>query len=374
MVSVCAGLVTVDEESDVIRLVHYTTQEYFGRTQTFWFPNGLRDIATTCVTYLSFDAFKTGFCPTDEEFEVRLQLNPLYNYAARNWGHHVRATLVVEQLILDLLESEAKVSAANQAMLASKSRSGYSQRVPKQMTGVHVAAYFGLREALMALLKNGHVPDTKDSDTKDDYGQTPLSWAAENGHEAVVKLLVEKGAELESKDYFGRTPLLWAAENGHEAVVKLLVEKGAELESKDCNARTTLSWAAGNGHEAVVKLLVEKGAELESKANYYGRTPLSWAAGNGHEAVVKLLVEKGAELESKEYKGRTPLSRAAGKGHEAVVKLLVEKGAELESKDRNGQTPLSRAAGEGRDAAVKLLVEKGAELESKDTDFGTTPA
>ena len=47
----------------------------------------------------------------------------------------------------------------------------------------------------MALLKNRHNPDVKDT-----YGRTPLSWAAENGHEAVVKLLLEKGAELESKD------------------------------------------------------------------------------------------------------------------------------------------------------------------------------
>jgi ankyrin repeat protein len=51
---------------------------------------------------------------------------------------------------------------------------------------------------------------------------------AANGHEAVVKLLVEKGAELESKSSSGRTPLSWASEKGHEAVVKLLVEKGAE--------------------------------------------------------------------------------------------------------------------------------------------------
>ena len=66
--------------------------------------------------------------------------------------------------------------------------------------------------------------------------------------------------------------------NGHEAVVKLLLEKGAELETKYNNGRTPLSWAARNGHEAVVKLLLEKGAELETKDDRYGRTPLSWAA------------------------------------------------------------------------------------------------
>jgi ankyrin repeat protein len=48
----------------------------------------------------------------------------------------------------------------------------------------------------------------------------------------VVKLLVEKGAELEAKGDSGQTPLLYATEEGHEVVVKLLVEKGAKLEAK----------------------------------------------------------------------------------------------------------------------------------------------
>jgi ankyrin repeat protein len=108
-------------------------------------------------------------------------------------------------------------------MMASGRYFGYSQVVPKQMIGVHLAAYFGLKEAMIALLKNGH-----DLDSEDTYGQTPLSWAAENGHEAVVKLLLEKGADLEAKDKDGWTPLLWAAEKGHEAIVKLLLEKGAQ--------------------------------------------------------------------------------------------------------------------------------------------------
>jgi ankyrin repeat protein len=61
------------------------------------------------------------------------------------------------------------------------------------------------------------------------YGHTPLSWAALKGHEAITKLLLEKGADVESKDRQNDlTPLWWAAWNGHKAVVKLLLEKGAE--------------------------------------------------------------------------------------------------------------------------------------------------
>ena len=375
VVSVCAGLVTVDEESGIIRLVHYTTQEYFKRTRERWFPNAETDITKVCVTYLSFHAFASGFCQTDAEFEERLRLNQLYDYVAHNWGNHAREALTLCQQVVGFLESELKTEAASQALLAIKRyswHSKYSQEVPRQMTGLHLAAFFGVYGAANTLIIRGQSLDLKDS-----HGRTPLSWAAYHGHEAVVKLLVEKGAELEAKDHEdGRTPLSWAAEQGHEAVVKLLVEKGAELEAKDKRyGRTPLSWAALKGHEAVVKLLVEKGAELEAKDHEDGRTPLSWAAEQGHEAVVKLLVEKGAELEAKDHEdGWTPLWCAAVNGHEAVVKLLVEKGAELEAKDNEyGQTPLSWAAEKGHEAVVKLLVEKGAELEVKDNEYGRTP-
>ena len=67
--SVCAGLVTVDEESHVIRLVHYTAQEYFERTQKDWFPNAEENITATCVTYLSFSTFEAGFCTTNRKLK-----------------------------------------------------------------------------------------------------------------------------------------------------------------------------------------------------------------------------------------------------------------------------------------------------------------
>ncbi|KAI9778776.1 MAG: hypothetical protein M1839_007866 [Geoglossum umbratile] len=370
MVSVCAGLVTINEESNIIRLVHYTTQEYFERTWTSWFPDAQVDITRVCVTYLLFDTFESGFCQTDEEFKTRLWLNPLYEYAARNWGYHACAA------------SEAE-----------------DQSVPKNMTGVHLAAYFGLKEVIIALLKDGYDLKFKDShgwtplsraagkghervvelllekgvdlDSKVQYGWTPLSLAAASGHDAVVKLLLERSVDPNSKDNIGWTPLLMAAAKGHETVVKLLLEKGADPNSKDKEGQTPLLQAAERGHEMVVKLLLERGSDPNSENNS-GWMPLSLAAAEGHETAVKLLLEKGVNPNSRDKKGRTPLSLAVLEGCEAVIKLLLEKGVDLNSKDIEGRTLLSLAAAEGHEAVAKLLLKKGADPNSKDNS-GWTP-
>jgi ankyrin repeat protein len=202
-------------------------------------------------------------------------------------------------------------------------------------------------------------------------GQSPLLKAAEYGNRRVVKLLLEKGAEIEIKDKHSRTPLSWASEKGNQEVVKLLLEKGANLESKDQNGRTSLSWALEEGNREVVTLLLDKGANYEFK-DIHGRTPLLLASQKGDKEMVKLLLKKGADLESKDNYGQMPLLLALKKGDKETVRLLLKKGANFESKDAVGQPLLLWAAKEGKEEMVKLLLEKGANLESKDI-FGQTP-
>ena len=317
-----------------------------------------RILAEICIWYLNFLVLES-------------RLTVFLNYSANNWAAHFReAGIGSEETITT---SALSICETGKEPYKTWSTEYASNRFnfPKSASSLIVASYFGLKAVVKPLLERG-----ADVECKDTYGQTPLSWAAGNGHEAVVKLLLEKEADVECKDTYGRTPLGWAAGNGHEAVVKLLLEKGADVECKDTGfGQTPLSRAAGNGHEAVVKLLLEKGADVECKDTGFGRTPLSRAAGNGHEAVVKLLLEKGADVECKDTGyGPTPLWLAAEKGHEAVVKLLLEKGADVECKDTGrSQTPLSRAAEKGHEAVVKLLLEKGADVECKSTWYGQTP-
>ena len=77
-------------------------------------------------------------------------------------------------------------------------------------------------------------------------GATPLFIAAQNGHEDVVRLLLDSGASVDKPDQLGRTPLLMAVINQHVGVAEMLLKKGANPKYKD-----------GDGNFAMKVALVE---------------------------------------------------------------------------------------------------------------------
>ncbi|CVK84594.1 related to ankyrin [Fusarium proliferatum] len=358
MVSVCSGLVTVDGNSGVIRLVHYTTQEYLERTRGQWFPIAESQITMACIRYLSFDVFKGGFCRSKEEYEKRLTCNPFYGYASHNWGHHaLMASMDGGQVIVDFLNTPAKPLASVQEIMASQHHSW--EYIKATETKVNTAAYFGLSNTVLALLEKGQLADSKDI-----YGWTALSYAARYGHEKVVKLLVARGdVDPNSTDgMYVETPLSWAAKNGHAGIVKFLLGNQGIL--ADCvhkNRQTPLSFSAENGHLEVVRLLLSRHDVDPNSTDWELRTPLACAAQKGHTAVVKLLLEKqGVFADSADKRGRTPLSFAAENGHEAVVRLLLAMDTvDADREDSSYRsTPLDYAVEGGHEAVVKVLLTR----------------
>jgi ankyrin repeat protein/Cdc6-like AAA superfamily ATPase len=370
MVSVCAGLVTVDEESSIIRLVHYTTQQYLEQTQKQWFPDAESAITIACVTYLSFSVFETGSCETDQKFEERLRSNPLYEYAAHNWGYHARKDVTSSQVVIGFLESKAKVEASSQALLAAKrhsSHSNYSQESPRKMTGLHLAGHFGVSKAADTLLRFGRSPNLKDT-----YSRTPLWYAAQNGHGAVVEKMLAAGADANAAaaGYNGWTALQAAAGGGHLEVVEKLLAVGADANAAAAgyNGRTALQAAAGGGHLEVVEKLLTAGAGINAAAaGYNGQTALQAAAGGGHLEVVEKLLAAGADANAAAaaagFGGQTALQAAAGGGHLEVVKKLLAVGADANAAaaaEFKGQTALQAAAGGGHLEVVEKLLAAGA--------------
>ncbi|KAF7557074.1 hypothetical protein G7Z17_g893 [Cylindrodendrum hubeiense] len=370
IISVCAGLVTIDEESNIVRLVHHTTQDYFEGRQSSWFPNSEAEITQICATYLLFNIFESGPCPTDDAFEERLQVNPLYQYAASNWGHHARKTSPIGEEVIRFLNSDSSMSSAIQSTFAYRRSYGYfgdrtySNEFPRRVTALHLAAHFGITGAVNFLLEQS------DIEANDGAGWSPLFRAISNENEDFVRLLIDKGADVNASTNGGLT-LIHAIENRNEAIIQLLLERGANPNVKDLIGRSPLVLAAQRGSEAIFQLLLENGASPNARDDV-GQPLLVFATVHGDVAMVQLLLDKDADPNARDNDGTSPLISATQKGSEAIVRLLLENGADPNARDNDGTSSLICATKNENEAIIQLLLEKNANLNTRD-NAGRSP-
>ena len=404
-VSFCCGLVIIDQESYVIRAVHHTVEEYFARRCPEIVQDAQRDVAGSCLTYLSYQNFEID-CLDDEELDTRLDENPLLEYAANNWGIHAREVQDdVMGVALRFFRKNLNVLSSIQAIVNGIDFRAYERS--KAVRRVHLCAYFGLEKILANLLNE--IP--MEADLLDTNGRTPLSLAARYGRDAAAKLLLDRGnVKINLEDIDGQTPLHHAVAHGHLKTVELLLEQPSidvnskgnqvfvplsfaayygdkeivqlflkrddvDLNSKDVSGRTALSYAARCANKDIVQLFLERDdIDTNSKENF-GQTPLFYAAESGHEDVVQLFLERGdVDINFRDDSGQTPLSYAARYGHKEMMQLFLERGdIDINSKDKSGQTPLFYAAESGHEDIVQLFLERGdVDINSKD-DSGQTP-
>ncbi|PNP60690.1 hypothetical protein FNYG_14580 [Fusarium nygamai] len=312
----------------------------------------------SCIRYLEMEEIFQSI--TVHQRNLRSKV-PLLHYATTTWVTHAKqseAREVSQANLSDYLDWPSE-SLIQSWVRIYREIDMYSADCPPEGTNsLHVVSRYGLIQTLWVILQKADQLGN-DIDCRDDYGRSPLSWAAEKGHEAIVKLLLATGkVDVNLKAYGGQTPLSWAAEKGHEAIVKLLLATGkVDVDLQAYGGQTPLSWAAEKGHQAIVKLLLAtRRVSINSKA-YGGQTPLSWAAEKGHAATVELLLATGkADVDSKDRYGRSPLSWAAEKGHEDVIKLLLATGkVDVDSKDQYGRSPIWWAVKKGHKTIIELL-------------------
>jgi ankyrin repeat protein len=357
ILSACCGLVTVDEKSDIVRLIHYTTQEFLERRGEQCFPEAQRRITNVCITYLSFDVFGDGPCQKNEDLKQRLAKFRLYEYASKHWGHHAYSQADLES-IRDFLARPSHIKACGQLLTLPKS---YYFSMPSasqafNLTSLHLAAYFGLTSIVSDIWKDYNL-DIQDSNLY----RTPLWYAAAQGHQSTVNLLLDIHYQPDIADDEGSTPLLVASKQGHKEVVRLLLEKGAHVDHANSSGWSPLLSAARHGHEEVVRLLLEQDAQVDL-AGIFGWTPLMWAAKHGHKAVVRLLLDEGAQVEHMAKHGRTPLFLALQGGCEDTIALLLGRDADVNTTMDTGRTPLLLASQWGYTKTVELLIERGARV------------
>jgi ankyrin repeat protein len=241
------------------------------------------------------------------------------------------------------------------------------------VTPLMYAAALGSLETMRLLLDKG-----ADVNGKSAVGATALMWAAADP--AKVRLLLERGADAKIVSESGRTALLLAAMSDQSAdTVRLLLQRGADAKVIDRDQTSALLAATFGNDTDTVRQLIAAGAPVNA-ADIAGDTPLMNAAGNGNLEVVQLLLKAGANVNAVagppmfpvkngiiDLGKFTPLILSSAYGPASVVKTLLDAGADVNAREARGMTPLMYAAAtdHGDVEIARMLMARGADLTVK---------
>ncbi|KAF7368344.1 hypothetical protein MVEN_00155900 [Mycena venus] len=359
ILAVCAGLIIVDETVSLVRLVHYTAQDYLDSIQLDRFPMAHTEILI--VGHLLAEG---------ADAEAR----DMALHAASYYGHGSMVCLLIAHGA-DVNGQGGYYGTALQAAC----RTGQEMVVQILLeNGANVNAQGGhLGSALQAASFNGHkalvqllIDNGADINIQGGFFGNALQAASFKEHEGIVYLLIDNGADVNKQGgHFGNA-LQAASYKGTEQVIRLLIQKGADVNAKGGQYNNALHAASSGGHEPAVCLLLENGADVNAQGGYYGNA-LQAASYKGHTPVVHLLIQKGVNVNSlgKEY--GYALQAASYKGHKPVVLLLIENGADVNAQGGEYGNALQAAANNGSQQVVQLLLDNGADVNAVGGEYET---
>ncbi|KAJ7441378.1 ankyrin repeat-containing domain protein, partial [Mycena galericulata] len=355
ILSVCAGLVIMDEHRNVVRLVHYTTQEYLDSIQAEKFPYAQIAITRTLLTFLAFDGF-----PDSTWSNWKSCPPPLVWYSQYCLVH---AAGQPEDQLKDMITEFLSQAFQWKETLE---KAGFLQRWdtppwnypdwPSQPSALWIAAAANLVETAKFFLEGA---------TLLQYSENPeIIVASYYGHLQIVNLLIGKAADVNATGGYYGSALQAAAANGQTEIVYILIEKGADINAVGGKYGSSLQAASYGGHTDIVHILIKKGADISAAGGKYGSS-LQAAAYRGHAQIICSLLKKDAEY-------RSLLHAAIAKRHSKIVHILAENGADVNVAGGEYGSPLQAAAFWGYPEIIHILIEKGANINAAGGKYGSS--
>lgn len=230
------------------------------------------------------------------------------------------------------------------------------------LPNLFAACLFGNTDSVRHLVEKGVSVNTADK------GNLPLTLAIQVGHYKIVEVLLDLGAQVNSHDAgYKSTALHVACAKRDVETVKLLIDRGAEVNLKSINGWVPLIDASVRGHTDIVRVLLDHGAGVNLQADVSGQSALHHSCWYGHTETVQVLLERGADVDLQNVNGVSPLMGASMSGHVEIVCLLLDHGARVNALSTlDNKSAVYAASKYGQTETLRVLLDHGGKVDIPD--------
>ena len=336
ILEVCCGLVSIDEQDETIRLVHYSLQEYLTTCWHEHWPKAEETVAAVCIAYLTLEDFSVHilehYMPAHCQF---------LSYAAEYWGEHLKGPFkaILEDQACRLLDRTTELS--NVHGVRSRLYDTISTTTP-----THVTVSLGLKYLVSIILKRND-----DLEARDSNGYTPLGRAVLCASPRVVRQLLDRGADPNAK-ILGKTPLYIATIGKDLATMELLIDHGGLLDADEAFK------LAPSMDDAVLQYLLDK-TSFTDEDRFWA---LLSHVQHGRVDLVQTSLRAGTNVNMIDNEtGHAALTTAIYHNQYDVIACLLAAGAEPSIRSPSGDIPLNMAVSLRREPAIDALITANAD-------------
>ena len=342
-----------EELTPTVRIAHFSVQEYLESERiqhqkaaifrlTSVTAHG--EIAQICLIYL----LEHGLSSSNLDQSL-LEEFPLAKFAAMYWYHHYQGAAKhdpgLKNFILKLFQRQDSFATWVKLHDMDRPRDAsitFRRALDDISAPVYYASLLGLDQVLHDIINSEQLEGTtmpalslgstsnlsKKINTQGGYYGNALQAALLGGHNKVIEMLLDKGADVNAQGGYYGNALQAASYRGYEKVVQILLDKGADVNAQGGEYGNALQAASYGGHDKVVQILLDKGADVNAQGGYYNNA-LQAALLGDHDKVIDMLLDKGADVNAQGGYYGNALQAALLGGHDKVIEMLLDKGADV---------------------------------------------